>query len=297
MEEKKKGMSPILIVILTIIGTCLVGFCVWYGVNYFKGEKSSSSGNETNNISNDKIQLYNSLTSNNGGFYFNKSVSINDISTKEFLEYVFGMYVKENNFTLSYDLDCITDDGRHYGDCSDVKVPFASKETIDSYIKNKFNTEKIFTLSADDKFAIGQLSSLEGNDLGDYVYAFANKTYYFGRGARGSRDTKIYRKLSDVKEDNENISFYDKAIYLETDAGGNYIFNSVNNYDKNEAIFEFNDIYNGKKYNEVTLSTNGDIVLNEDYVFDKYADKLNTYKHTFKKVNGNYYWVSSEIVK
>ena len=29
----------------------------------------------------------------------------------------------------------------------------------------------------------------------------------------------------------------------------------------------------------------------------KYNDKLNTYKHTFKKVNSNYYWVSSEIVK
>ena len=45
MEENKKGMSPILIVILTIIGICLVGFCAWYGVNYFKGEnKLNNSG-------------------------------------------------------------------------------------------------------------------------------------------------------------------------------------------------------------------------------------------------------------
>ena len=36
MEEKK--MSPILIVILSVLGTCLVGFCVWYGVNYFKDD-------------------------------------------------------------------------------------------------------------------------------------------------------------------------------------------------------------------------------------------------------------------
>ncbi len=41
MEENKKGMSPILIVVLTIIGICLVGFCTWYGVNYFKGEEKS----------------------------------------------------------------------------------------------------------------------------------------------------------------------------------------------------------------------------------------------------------------
>ncbi len=34
MEEKR--MSPILIVILSVLGTCLVGFVVWYGVKYFK---------------------------------------------------------------------------------------------------------------------------------------------------------------------------------------------------------------------------------------------------------------------
>jgi hypothetical protein len=50
MEEKKNGMSPILIVILTILGTCLVGFLVWYGVNYFKGEeKVNSSVDEPSN--------------------------------------------------------------------------------------------------------------------------------------------------------------------------------------------------------------------------------------------------------
>lgn len=37
MEENKK-VSPILIVILSILGICLVGFLVWYGINYFKGE-------------------------------------------------------------------------------------------------------------------------------------------------------------------------------------------------------------------------------------------------------------------
>ena len=43
MEEKKKGMPPILIVILSVLGTCLVGFCVWYGVNYSKGEEKPNN--------------------------------------------------------------------------------------------------------------------------------------------------------------------------------------------------------------------------------------------------------------
>ena len=41
MEEKKKGISPILIVILSIIGTCLIIFGVYYVVNHFKEEEKT----------------------------------------------------------------------------------------------------------------------------------------------------------------------------------------------------------------------------------------------------------------
>ena len=58
MEEKKKAISPILIVILTIIGICLVGFCVWYGVNYFKGEKENSEQGNTNTAPVEEIVDY-----------------------------------------------------------------------------------------------------------------------------------------------------------------------------------------------------------------------------------------------
>ncbi len=52
MKEKKKGMSPILIVILSVLCTCLVGFLVYYGVKYFKGEENKSSNpvDEQSNI-------------------------------------------------------------------------------------------------------------------------------------------------------------------------------------------------------------------------------------------------------
>ena len=41
--ESKKSMSAILIVILTILGTCLVIFGVWYGIYYFKGEEKPNT--------------------------------------------------------------------------------------------------------------------------------------------------------------------------------------------------------------------------------------------------------------
>ncbi len=298
MEEKKKGMSPILIIILSILGICLVGFLVWYGVNYFKGEEKTNTptgDNPTNvGVTNVQKELYESLRNNQGGFYFDKSVSINDISAKEFLEYVLGMYVKENNLTLSDNLDCVTDNGNHYGDCADVKVPYASKETIDSYIKNKFNTTRVLTLPSDVNG--GNLSSLSGNDLGDYYYDANKQMYYFGWGARGSGYEKNYTKLLDVKEEGNNIYFYDKMLHCSSGVG-DVCWTSADQEFFTTALFEFVDLARGKKYDEVLSYGNEGFVLNEDYVFEKYADKLNTYKHTFKKVDGKYYWVSSEIVK
>ncbi len=42
MEKNEKGISPVLIVLLVIVGISLVAFCTWYGVNYFKGKENSS---------------------------------------------------------------------------------------------------------------------------------------------------------------------------------------------------------------------------------------------------------------
>ena len=41
---------------------------------------------------------------------------------------------------------------------------------------------------------------------------------------------------------------------------------------------------------------NGGCEINYNYIFENYSDKINTYKHTFKKVGSKYYWVSSQIM-
>ena len=38
MEESKKSMPTWAVVFLSVLGTCLVGFCVLYGVGFFRGE-------------------------------------------------------------------------------------------------------------------------------------------------------------------------------------------------------------------------------------------------------------------
>ena len=50
------------------------------------------------------------------------------------------------------------------------------------------------------------------------------------------------------------------------------------------------------KYSEVKKS-NSKEVINEEYMFNHYSDRIHTFKHTFRKGNdGNYYWYSSQIV-
>lgn len=43
MEIAKKEAKPFIIIICVIIGLFLVGFCIWYGVNYFKGEEKPNN--------------------------------------------------------------------------------------------------------------------------------------------------------------------------------------------------------------------------------------------------------------
>ena len=70
--EKKKEMSPLLIVILTVLGTCLVWGCVFLGMKYFRekgnttnpGEEAISftCDNEVFDISKNSVTSYSTAT-------------------------------------------------------------------------------------------------------------------------------------------------------------------------------------------------------------------------------------------
>ena len=62
MEGTKKGMSPILMAVLVLVGSCLLAVGLWYGLNYFKGEDKPSDSNtpveeSTSYISNPELEL------------------------------------------------------------------------------------------------------------------------------------------------------------------------------------------------------------------------------------------------
>ena len=102
MEESKKGMSPILIVILVLVGSCLLGVGLWYGLNYFKGEDKpvDTPTEETNNS--------NVLTSELKDIFYNNSSAIK-IPLYPSKEKVYENYEKINRKigNLSVDYECI----------------------------------------------------------------------------------------------------------------------------------------------------------------------------------------------
>ena len=308
MENDKK-LSPVLITIILLLGLCVIGFTIWYVLNYSKGTVVSEEKNKieeikkANNLTDEQAKAYSDLITLDGsyGFYFDKKVSIDDISDFNMIIYALNNYVKENKISLENDLTCLDFDLDY---CKNVTFPTVKSEKIESYIKNKFNTSREFELTPNnvpDQFIDAEEFAIIGIHNGYCNYNFDKKTYSFGTLATGGMYRKIHTKLSKVEEDGDKLYFYDKAFVEEKGQG--YI--SLMTYlpsetSANDNEFFSYDVEDTKKYNEIKVTKKDGTNyydIDVDYIFNKYNDKLSTYKHTFKKVNGNYYWVSSEIVK
>ena len=141
MEEKKKGMSPILIVILSIVVICLVGFCVWYGVNYFKGEEKSveepssnveqSPDSETKNNSCDAIKEPESYIENE-----KLSSEFKKVESVAYYYYSFFTYCGDGELKVDQDIDNPNDDVH-------ISKQFKSYDELLNYLKKYMSDEVI----------------------------------------------------------------------------------------------------------------------------------------------------------
>ena len=76
--------------------------------------------------------------------------------------------------------------------------------------------------------------------------------------------------------------------------------NKFYSFDFNETFEELDDnfiIVPGFIDEHIHGANDSDVMDASLYALENMSDKLNTYKHTFKKIDGKYYWYSSEIVK
>ena len=311
MEIKEK-IWRVLLPILILAGFVLLGFASWHLMNSLRGNDSnetSSSIDEkeekenTKELDDKQAKAYTSLTTidKSYGFYFNEDVSIDKISDYNMIKYALNNYVKENNISLESDLVCLEFEAEY---CDDVTFPTVKSDTISKYLKDKFNTSRNFSLTPDnvpDQYIDSEEYVVMPIHDGFCNYNFSKKVYSFGTIATGGMYRKIHTKLYKTEEDGDKLYFYDKAFVEETGQG--YISLMTYLFDEssvNDNEFFSYDTEDSKKHKEINIvKEDGTKIysVNVDYIFEKYDDKLTSYKHTFKKVNGNYYWVSSEIVK
>ena len=295
----------------------LFGFIlVFFGSNkintdIIEPEVSSTYKNYSEFIKEEKLSLldgvgdlYDSLVTKTRdyGFYYSKNVTIDTIDNMDFLRYVLENYVIENDITISEknNLECVyNSDIKETESCKSYSVIAIDKTKVDQYIVDHFNTERDFTPEkGESEYAIGYIPINGLNQA--FLYDFTKNCYYVGYINRYNEQNYIYTKFVKQETDSDNsIIIYNKAVICNLSSindlyclrhiddkkiAANIVFEHINSEDLNAL----KDI--SFKYKESDRFN----TINSDYVFSTY--KLQTFKHTFKKIDNKYYWYSTELV-
>ncbi len=252
MEEKKKRMSPILIIILTIIGICLVGFCVWYGINYFKEEEKPNNPIDepssvieqqepTNNDIGEKIDFPQKSDDNAillNGFY--ELLSTDEIKTN------FKNLKKEKNGnTFVYSCEKYLS---NYSICTEASLKINNKITLKNVLIDEFDYDML-----DDQDFLSTILEFLHHDVNGMIYKVGNyyiEVNYIGSGVDLNTIT-IYNDSNQVYTNNLVKTFYT----IDADLEGEEITVTpviVNNI---LHFIEQVDVSNNKlKYNTIDLS-------------------------------------------
>ena len=302
---KKKGRAGLIVTIIILI-LLLIGALGY--IAYDKGYLDKLLGKEEPvkeevkkeepKISKEEVEeLQESLVTDSKryGLYFKEDTSIDTISSKKFIQYAIANYADDK------DLDTKGD-----------KSAKISKSELDNYIKEKYNTDKVFELKKEDsdRDTISGINIDVGmewdKDYASKEYTIINydansAQYNLTKIATGTQEEVTIFNDSDgmkYEQKGDEVYIYDTALFcfksFHGEIGCAPFVDYYHNVDKDRIVFEYNPNDGGSKPDYI--ESDGDI--NEDYVFKNMSDKLNKYKHTFKKGdNGKYYWYSSEIVK
>ncbi len=282
MKENKKS-SIIIIVILIVCIICLIGFIVTDKIinNHEKTSGNSSTGITSSNLTteskirnSEQEKLINELSntlitsSKTHGLYEKKDY--NDEITHNFIIFNAINYLIDNDvFSEEYGVKVENSSSVNGDKVDDKSYLYAlPKETLNSYIKNKYNIADNYIIT-DDKI-------LNFQNISEINFAY-DDNYYIGLISKSGSNSLLANKVLKYEISENNIDIYSTVVSY-----GYYGVYMVENALPNEGTY----IYEG------------DEEINTDDIFIKYSDKLNTYRHTFKKDNnGNYKLLKYGLVK
>ena len=312
VKQKKSKGPVVIIIILLLIVLGLAGYIV-YDKFLSKDTNEPDTKEEETTLKEVKDKaLIEELRSGlvavdaNGlvkGLYHNYKITSSDANDKELLIFNILKYVEENKINI-HETKSTIDTGVQ----QDIKATI-SKADITTYMQNKYNTNLDYAYKASKQYdnvgAIGYLAVLADDT-----------NYYIASIPGGDGSYYLNTKLVKTEEDENNIYIYDTAVYsifaldirrsFDSLDIKDYLDNEKQEYIPDKILIEClgdnttadpNDI---KKSDKCPFTGNiSDITPDSmsKYAFENMSKKLKTYKHTFKKLDGNYFWVSSEVVE
>ena len=269
----------------------LVGYiCYDKGVfdEFLDKDKQTEESKREERLSEEEImKLHDNLIlkDTEASLYSYKTISVNDI-TNEIIVYLITKYADENNWEGK--LNEYYEQHNNEVD-SDVekfnKVASVSKSIIESMIKDYFGVERKIELK-DGEFY--------GYRAWSVKYSLKDDTFYLSAGTAGVEYGGMKAKMLKYEQNNDELYIYDKVITC-------HISQTFGCHDNSVIIDDNTDYYFITKEKDSKIKNDSEDysygkAVNYDYIFEKYNDKIGTYKTTFKKSNGKYYWYSSEIV-
>lgn len=293
----KQKDNKVVIILLLIIILGLAGFIMYdkYSSNKApdKENKEAEVKEEVKDITNSSLAstLENSVktSDNTRGLYYKNKITATDYNNPYLIMFGIKKYLLGNNITnIRSKLAGV--------EISDETTYKISKKTISEYMNKIFNTSGFYDLPL--------TTSMDDTYYFEDIVEFASLENEWGlvSVAKGGGIDYVHSELLKAEQIGDYVYIYDKMIEIGSGSdmyGVSYTLD--NTYNDEYQCFSV-DYGEQRDYPlcPVTINESNSDNYNEllsSELFKQLNDKLNTFKHTFKKSSdGNYYWVSSEVV-
>lgn len=307
MEKKKNSKGLIvLIVILIILLLALISYICYdkFVPKEDSTNNETTSKNELKTVTNNYIleNLEEELIdySEAYGLYFKDKI---DLNSPEILKLSLLKYSEETN--TSFDYFIVKDvegnvvyelrNGQENLDVSDSRKGIEATE-LNSYMQEVYNTDKKFQDTWEKNQNRWVFSGIKC-----FYYDSRSDAYYPGLNPASGSPSYITTKIVEGKEDNDYIYLYNKALWCSMgilpfcQKAGDYSYKDVQDNPNLGYILNYSELEKETKFKDEYGDLSDEKV--SESVFQEHYDELYTYKHTFKKENNNYYYVSSEVVE
>lgn len=301
----KKGIQPLtacIILIIVVAITVVISYMVFGKNNNEDVTNTDNNINENTGVNDEMVngskidvdftyitELHDSLiVDDEAGMYLKNKISIDEYNNEELIRYGLAKYIQDKNIKL------VHDENNLYDEMGAYVLAEISKTEFNNYMHEKFNTDVNYDLTL----------TAELND-GSYYYLTNNNSFISDKDKwtivyppAGGNSPHFEKKLENYEAYENYIYIYDKAVYCWSSAGALGCHSLINH----EIDFDVIDCSQDEDGNTISSCPLDEEYpsLEElsEYAFNNLSDKLNTFKHTFKKgTDGKYYWYSSEMVK